>query len=566
MTVPRRGAAPSIGLKLRLGVGALFALLAVYLLLVLPPLHLGAVRLGELSLAWWYGGVLAPLFAVILTIACLGSNPMSGPPPLTGRIAIWIMPPLLFSLPIELLVEGRDGLWIALLVVVAPLIALLLVAVPGGTMKPVTGMRTPVVVVVALLLWAQLLLAGDLAASLGFPRLAGILTAACGALLVTGLSPRGQRWRALLPIALLALFVPLVVIIGVADRLPHEAWSAAASRLAFRFAPDSPWVVGGRPIQVEPGVETLLFEEEHRITVLTEGPLRLMINDRGKTQIYEWTLAAGQSINLRPGDRLFVEPGRRLLFEAGKRVPGAPVWGLRWADTPFGPLGPGLLWLLGAGLTVVGGALAILTYGRSVPTSRLTGALGGISVLLILLWAEGWAIYTVSEAPEIFLGGLSPSKLFELPVLILPGSRWGPALRGLTMFGGYLALLANAVALRELLARRKGERVGGLWVAMLAAATVGSMWVVDPWMVLLIALGLAASTLAPLAWAALPPGRAQAATAGVGTGAAVFLGLTVLRQLQPVPGPWAEPLLTYPALVAAPVSAFILWVLRGPER
>lgn len=43
--------------------------------LFLAPLDLGAVRIAGVSLAWWYGGVLAPLLAFVLTLAALGASP-----------------------------------------------------------------------------------------------------------------------------------------------------------------------------------------------------------------------------------------------------------------------------------------------------------------------------------------------------------------------------------------------------------------------------------------------------------------------------------------------------------
>ncbi len=46
-------------------------ILAALPLLLLAPLELGAVRIGGIGLAWWYGGAVAPLLAVVFTLACL---------------------------------------------------------------------------------------------------------------------------------------------------------------------------------------------------------------------------------------------------------------------------------------------------------------------------------------------------------------------------------------------------------------------------------------------------------------------------------------------------------------
>ncbi len=72
MTEPRRrGPSGSPDLRLRLGVGALVALLALFAFLLLAPRSPGAVRLAGVSLSWWYGGVLVPLLAVLITVGCL---------------------------------------------------------------------------------------------------------------------------------------------------------------------------------------------------------------------------------------------------------------------------------------------------------------------------------------------------------------------------------------------------------------------------------------------------------------------------------------------------------------
>lgn len=44
-------------------------------LLLLGPLELGAVRIGGVSLAWWYGGLVGPLLALCVTLSCLGAPP-----------------------------------------------------------------------------------------------------------------------------------------------------------------------------------------------------------------------------------------------------------------------------------------------------------------------------------------------------------------------------------------------------------------------------------------------------------------------------------------------------------
>lgn len=56
---------------MRRGLLGLLLILAALPALSLAPFELGAVRIAGVSLAWWYGGAVAPLLAVLLTLACL---------------------------------------------------------------------------------------------------------------------------------------------------------------------------------------------------------------------------------------------------------------------------------------------------------------------------------------------------------------------------------------------------------------------------------------------------------------------------------------------------------------
>ncbi len=570
MTAPRRGDGPGFpDLKLRLGTGALLVLLALFALLLLAPLNPGAVRVLGVSLSWWYGGILAPLLAVLITVSCLkppGARPATDTLHATRSFSVWITPALLFSVSAELLTRGGEGLWIALLVAVAPLLGLLLVTPPRDAGPPHPALTFSLALTGFVLLWANLLLVGDVARSLGFSRPTGILVVAGSMFVVTAWAPARRRGLALALPALLALLIPLGVVVERADRLPLAAWSHAASLPAFRFPSESPWVTEGRPVAPRPGTDTLLFEEEHRVTSVAGGPLRILVSDRGRVQIQEWTLAAGQSVTVRPGDRLVVEPGRSLRFEANKRIPGAPASGIRWADPPRPLLSTGFLSVLGSGLTILGGATALLASERSLPISRAGAAIEGAGYVLALAWALGWATYTAFVAPELFLGGITPEKLFELPALALRGSPWGPSLDALVITGAFFALLASASALRSRLAPGGLEgRDLGLWGGMLGLAVLGSFWPLDPWRMLLMAFGLGASTLAPLAWVGIPRERPQVIRLAVGTGLVVFLALVLAGQILPARGVWAEMFLSSPALAASPIASFLLWRARRLE-
>lgn len=570
MTAPRRGDGPGFpDLKLRLGTGALLVLLALFALLLLAPLNPGAVRVLGVSLSWWYGGILAPLLAVLITVSCLkppGVRPATDTFPATRSVSVWITPALLFSVPAELLTRGGEGLWIALLVVVAPLLGLLLVTPPRDAAPPHPASTFSLALMGVVLLWANLLLVGDVARSLGLSRPTGILVVAGSMFVVTAWAPARRRGLALALPALLALLIPLGVVVERADRLPLAAWSHAASLPAFRFPSESPWVTEGRPVAPRPGTDTLLFEEEHRVTSVAGGPLRILVSDRGRVQIQEWTLAAGQSVTVRPGDRLVVEPGRSLKFEANKRIPGAPASGIRWADPPRPLLSTAFLSVLGSGLTILGGATALLASERSLPISRAGAAIDGAGYVLALAWALGWATYTAVVAPELFLGGITPEKLFELPALALRGSPWGPSLDALVITGAFFALLTSASALRSRLAPGGLEgRDLGFWGGMLGLASLGSFWPLDTWRMLLMAFGLGASTLAPLAWVGIPRERPQAISLAVGTGLVVFIALALAEQILPARGVWAQMFLSSPALAASPIAAFLLWRARRLE-
>ncbi len=479
------------------------------------------------------------------------------------EFSLWVTPVLLFSVPVAILTDASGGVWIGLLVVVAPLLGFLL-----ASGRSAESPAHPIVIAAlglmgSVLLWANLLVVGDVTRGSGFSRPIGVLVAAAVVFVITAWNPVWRWGPALALVALLALLLPLGIVVGRAGRQPLAAWSHVASLRAFRFSPESPWVTEGRAVVPRRGTDTLLFEEEHRITPLAAGPLRILVGDGGRVRVQEWTLAANQSVTVRPGDRLVLEPGRSLRFEANKRIPGAPASGVDWANPPHPSPGMGLLSMLGSGLTLLGGAAALLTFGHPAPTSRAAVAMAGAGYLLALAWAEGWATYTASLAPELFLGGVAPEKLPEFPALALRVSSWGPLLSRLVLLGGFLSLLASASALRALLAR--AGRGGGdvrLWGAMVGGAGLGSFWLLDPWSVLLIAFGVGASTLAPLAWVGVPPERPGTVSVAVGTGGCLFLALAVSGQILTVSEVWVQIILNYPALVASPVATLLLWLAR----
>ena len=111
---------------------------------------------------------------------------------------------------------------------------------------------------------------------------------------------------------------------------------------------------------------------------------------------------------------------------------------------------------------------------------------------------------------------------------------------------------------------------------MIGLAGLAALWHVDPWRLILLALGVSAAALGPAAlWRRA---NSRAATAGGIVGLVLFAALTLVAALPgaaPVFAPavaaagrvaWPEPLrkaaLTYPALVAVPAGAAVVLLAR----
>lgn len=54
--------------------GVVLILAGLPALLLAPP-DLGAIRVAGVSLAWWYGGVVAPVLALVLALLAAGRPP-----------------------------------------------------------------------------------------------------------------------------------------------------------------------------------------------------------------------------------------------------------------------------------------------------------------------------------------------------------------------------------------------------------------------------------------------------------------------------------------------------------
>ena len=127
----------SIAARRRVGVVGLLGLLAGALVLMLAPGNPGALRLAGVGLFWWYAVLAAPLAAVLLVAVVQRLAPSAESIPggsAALAVAAWTSPVVLALVGARIFSGAADGPAIALVVLVAPLIALL---------DPVADLDTP---------------------------------------------------------------------------------------------------------------------------------------------------------------------------------------------------------------------------------------------------------------------------------------------------------------------------------------------------------------------------------------------------------------------------------------
>ena len=412
---------------------------------------------------------------------------------------------------------------------------------------------------VGILLWANLVLAGDVAAWLGEPRWHGVAAAAGGAAVLTAWRGARRIVPLLLVVAALALAWPLGELAHVTGLNPVAAWSRVATLSTFRFPPGSPWVTVGRDFALIGGRGPILFEEEHRLTAPLGGRLSALTQDGGHSTEVEWTLAPGQSVTLRAGDSLRPGSAGRLRFEPDKRVPGSPSSGVAWASARRGG------WAERAGLllTLLFGGLAVCRMGFAAPVTRSMAGLVALGGFAVLLWAQGWAMYCLLASPDLFLGGAGAERLLVFPAPG-PSEEWRQALQVSLLAGSMAGFLASTIALRERLGaldRTGGGEIGhdlGLWIGVFAIAGVASLWPRDGWSLVLLALGAAASGVGAAALGSGARASSGARTFAGCVGLAVFIGLAAAGHLRPASDGVLSAVLAYPALAAVPIGAAVL--------
>jgi hypothetical protein len=485
-------------------------------------------------------------------------------------LAVWLTPAALLAVPAACAGRGPDGLWLGLALTLVPLITLGLGMVRAPAAADTRGEGAPLfpvvmlLVTVGVLIWANIALAGDVAVWLGARRWQGIVVTAVAGWLLTGWRPLRRTAPLLLSIALVAAAVPLLQVGWALGLGPITAWDRVAAQSAFRFPPSSPWVTTGRDLVSARGGAPLVFDEVHRLTAPAGGLLRARTLDGTRPAEIEWTLAPGQTATVRAGDELVPSPSLRLRFEADKRVPGAPPSGMAWAeDRPRRwPERVGLL------VTLLAGAAAMLRAGLIVRLSRDGVGFVAGGLLVAFAWAQAWAIYSMLQAPDLLLGGVTPERLIELPGPALFADPWRRALQTSLLLAGLAAFLASSVALRERLGALDptgGGEIGrdpGLWAGLFGGAALASLWPVDPWSLTLLALGGAGCALGPAALWPPPAGRAALATTAGVVGLVVFASFAAAQLRGPATGLLGAAV-GYPALVGAPAGALVLWLGRG---
>jgi len=189
--------------------------------------------------------------------------------------------------------------------------------------------------------------------------------------------------------------------------------------------------------------------------------------------------------------------------------------------------------------------------------------------LMVFLWGQGWAVYSLLASPDLFLGSVTAERLLTLPALVADPARHH--VQTMLLAGGLAAFLASSIALRECLAtldRTGGGEIGrdlGLWTGVIAIAGLGSLWHFDCWALVLLALGIAASSVSPGFLGSRSTSPTAVTVAGV-VGLVVFLALTVAEQLQGSAAGALGAILAYPAVIAVPAAVLVVWVVGALAR
>ena len=602
MTEPAAGTARRYFLHRRRrvlsGSSLILVALATLAALFLAPNRLASVRLGEVALAWWAMGAVALIALIAVSRGLRESDPADASRGRTSWVLplalalVWGSPALWLGLPPLLLGDGIRGLWPAAVVIGGAVLALLLLgtpltraAGPVARISGVAGARWPSargcraligsieMLVAALFVWAQFAAVRELATMIGWPRaatLVAVVLVALAALLPDLLRPRLAALAG--GLALVALAAPLVLVALHTTTGWPGVWSAVASRPRIAFIEGTAWTLEGGAVRGPGAPTTMRFADEQRIAFAAPGTVVVEPRD-GKR--FARDVRSDEEVSVHPGDRLIVPDGMHLRFEPGRRVPDAPDSGPAWVEPPA--RSTGWVGLVTLGLTGLLGALGL-------PAGAIRRGVGGLAprraaqlaaglVMAGAALALGWSLYAVWLTPEVYAAGVAGIEVYALPASMARLGEWGTLLAALALGGLALGGAAAALAGLEGLAATEDPAPAAGWTRRRAALLVlglGLLACLTPagsWALLVLALGVAASALAP---AAVLAGWSERATpGGVAAGAAVglltFLVVALSGLVSPA-GPedeWRMAIATGPAAVAVPAHVLVAWLLRA---
>jgi hypothetical protein len=570
--------------------------LAVLAALLVAPNRLASLRLGEVALAWWMTAGVALVGFIALGRGLRERHPVdvsarsSRLVPL-ALAAVWGSPALWLSLPPLLAGDGIRGLWPAAVTISGVIVAMVLLRTPwagaGGLVartSVVVGARWPGArgcqillgsiegLVAALFAWAQFAAVRELGAMVGWPRALAIGVA--GVVLAAALLPAGPRVRVAAlggGFALVSLSVPLVAIaLGTTVAWPG-VFSAVASRDRIAFNEGTAWTLDGGAVRGPGATATMRFLDEQRVAFSGRATVTLEPHD-GPRLVRE--VQAGEELVLHPGDRLIVPAGVRLRFEPGRRVPDAPDSGPAWVEPPswdarwLGLVALGLTGLLGA-VGLPAGAPA----GNPDPLPRRSAQMTVGLVTAGVALAVGWGLYAVWLTPEVYAGGVTGAEVYALAASVSGLGEWGDllawvALGGLAVGGGASALagLRGVPGLEDPGPARARTPYVALGLVA-GAGLLGCLAPIGPWTVLVLALGVSASALAPAA--VLAGWSERASPRGVAAGATVGLLAFLIAAFAAVQSPagtldgWRAAVTGAPAMLAVPAHLAAAWLLRA---